>query len=288
MTRIFVSYSTADGSREAHQLVASLEEAGCPCWIAPRDVDAGTNYPAQIVRAIRASRGLVLLLTPGANDSSSVLQEVENAHNERKPIVPLIVRGTRPSDDLKFFVSVRHQASWTEAKAMAAAVAKVFPAAGPAPRPSTGTDAGGRALAVSSAESWRAMSAHLSGLACSAAIAFLVQLKLAISDIFLVWALVGLTGPLAVWLDGRQSLFVTQHAKQALNFSITNVLLGLLVLALTVYVAQHTDTDGPRDLILVVSAILMHGRWLFFSCKAVIRAYRGDSYRYPTTLRLVR
>jgi hypothetical protein len=60
------------------------------------------SYPDQMVKAIRDSRGLVLILTPCGNESRNVLQEVITAHVEWKLIVPLIVRGTRPSDGLSY------------------------------------------------------------------------------------------------------------------------------------------------------------------------------------------
>jgi hypothetical protein len=128
MSRIFISYANADGGDAAGQLADVLESASRPCWIAPRDVLPGVPYPGQIVRAIRESRGLVLLLTPGANQSQAVLQEVELAHNEHKIIVALMVRSTEPCDDLRFFLSVRHRLVWTEARAAAAALGAVFAA----------------------------------------------------------------------------------------------------------------------------------------------------------------
>jgi hypothetical protein len=126
MSRIFISYATSDGAPEAHQLVDALEAAGSRCWIAPRDVrPGGLIYPDQRVTAILESRGLVLLLTPGANESRDVLRELQSAFNEGKLIVPVIVRGTRPSDGLSYFLARRQQIVWTDTKA-AAAVAKVL------------------------------------------------------------------------------------------------------------------------------------------------------------------
>jgi formylglycine-generating enzyme required for sulfatase activity len=143
MSRIFISYATKDGGAEAQQLVAALEAAGRHCWVAPRDVAAAIPYPDQIVDAISESRGLVVLLTPGANQSPDVLQEVTLAHNERKLIAALVIRGTEPSGGLRYFLVARHRISWTEAKAAAAAVGKVLapevsmqPGDEPAPAPS--------------------------------------------------------------------------------------------------------------------------------------------------------
>jgi hypothetical protein len=128
MSHIFISYANADGSDVAHPLAAALEATSRPCWIAPRDVLPGMPYSGQIVRAIRDCGGLVLLLTPGANLSAAVLAEVELAHNERKVIAALMVRGTEPSDDLRFFLSSRHRIAWSDASAVAAALGKVFTA----------------------------------------------------------------------------------------------------------------------------------------------------------------
>jgi hypothetical protein len=68
----------------------------------------------------------VVLLTPGGNQSPDVLQEVQRAHEERKLIVPVIVDNLQPSDDLIYFLRVRQQLAWTDARAVAAEVAAVF------------------------------------------------------------------------------------------------------------------------------------------------------------------
>jgi FimV-like protein len=126
MAHIFISYSTKDGGEKAGLLVAALETAALTCWIAPRNMKPGTPYPGQVVRAVRESRALVLLLTPAANESPDILGEVNNAQNERKLIVPVIVHGTRPSDELIYFLAARQQLVWTEAKTVATALEKVF------------------------------------------------------------------------------------------------------------------------------------------------------------------
>jgi hypothetical protein len=128
VSAIFISHATRDGADAARQLVAALEAAGRTCWIMGRDIEAGAPFPGQIVAAIRESCGLVLLLTPGANQSRDVLQEVHKAHSEGKVIVPVVLQGTKPSDNLSYFVDVRQQITWTEPKAVAKALAGVFTA----------------------------------------------------------------------------------------------------------------------------------------------------------------
>lgn len=126
MAHIFISYAYRDGRDKAYQLAAALEAARRTSWIAPRDEKPGPNYPGQIVRAIRESRGLVLLLTPGANQSPDVLSEVTNAQKERKLIVPVVFQDTKPSDDLIYFLATPQHYVWTQAKLVATALAEVF------------------------------------------------------------------------------------------------------------------------------------------------------------------
>lgn len=123
---LFISHSTKDGASEALALVAALERAGHRCWIAPRDVKAGVPYPGQIVAAIEGSHGLVLLVTPGANESPDVLQEVQLASTARKTIAPVMLRATAPAPDLRYYVGVRHQIAWTEAGSVVAALVATF------------------------------------------------------------------------------------------------------------------------------------------------------------------
>lgn len=122
MGRIFISHSTKDGAGVSLELVRALEAAGRGCWIAPRDVRAGAPYPGQIVAAIRECAALVLVVTPGANESHDVLQEVQQAAALKKTILPIMVGAVRASDDLAYFISVRHQVPWTAAGDAADAV----------------------------------------------------------------------------------------------------------------------------------------------------------------------
>ncbi len=123
---LFISHSTEDAASEAHELAAALEAAGYRCWIAPRDVKAGVPYPGQIVAAIENSAGLVLLVTPAANESPDVLQEAQLASSARKIIAPVMLRATQPAPDLRYYVGVRHQLVWSDAAAIAAALSATF------------------------------------------------------------------------------------------------------------------------------------------------------------------
>ena len=111
MSYIFLSFASADAEL-AHRAVNALERAGIPCWIADRDIEVSTSYPAAIGAAIKNSAGVLLLLTGTSNASPHVLREVELAFNARKPIAPVRLAQVTPSPDLQYFLST---SQWLDA-----------------------------------------------------------------------------------------------------------------------------------------------------------------------------
>src|SRR3954462_8297267 len=85
MTHLFISYASADHAI-ALEVCALLEARGVSCWIAPRDVAAGTKWDEAIVGAIRDARAFLLILTHAANESSYVSNEVNHAFAANKSI----------------------------------------------------------------------------------------------------------------------------------------------------------------------------------------------------------
>jgi len=88
--KVFVSYASRDKA-VADTIVATLEHAGITCWIAPRDVMAGTFYADAIVHAIDSATSLVLILSKDGARSHHVLRELERAASKRRPVITLKV-----------------------------------------------------------------------------------------------------------------------------------------------------------------------------------------------------
>jgi len=89
----------------------------------------------------------------------------------------------------------------------------------------------------------------------------------------------GFIGALIIWLinkDDAGKSFVTDQAKEALNFQITVAIAMVVCIILT---------------IVVIGAILMPIVGLVslvFSIIAAVKANNGEAYRYPFTLRLIK
>lgn len=87
MNRVFISHSSKQ-AQEANRICRFLESHGIPCWMAPRNIDPGSNYPTQIVHAIRECSALVLLASEYTNVSGHVSNEVSLAFDSHKTIIP--------------------------------------------------------------------------------------------------------------------------------------------------------------------------------------------------------
>ena len=99
MAKVFISYSSKQ-FREASQVCEYLERHGVLCWMAPRNIDPGSNYASQIVQAIRDSSALVLLASNHTNVSGHVSNEVSLAFDCKKTIIPFKIENVQFSDGL--------------------------------------------------------------------------------------------------------------------------------------------------------------------------------------------
>lgn len=104
---VFISYSSQDKA-VADAACAVLEVRRIRCWIAPRDVLPGTVYAKVISAAIEESRVVVVVLSASANDSPSVMREVEWAASKGIPIIPLRIQDVPPSKSMEYLISRPH------------------------------------------------------------------------------------------------------------------------------------------------------------------------------------
>jgi hypothetical protein len=108
---VFISYSSHDKA-VADATCAALEAQRIRCWIAPRDVLAGTEYAEAIVSAIEGCRAMVLIFSAHANESPHIRREVERAVSKGKFIVPFRIEDVLPSRAMEYCLSNTH---WLDA-----------------------------------------------------------------------------------------------------------------------------------------------------------------------------
>jgi TIR domain len=130
---VFISYASKD-KIVADAACARLEAAGIRCWIAPRDIVAGTSYGEAIIDAIHGARVMVLVFSSSANSSGHIPKEVERAVSNGVPIIPFRIEDVAPGKSLDYFIGSVH---WLDAMSppienhldnLAATVHKLLPA----------------------------------------------------------------------------------------------------------------------------------------------------------------
>jgi hypothetical protein len=96
---VFISHSSKDQAT-ADTICNHLESAGVKCWIAPRDIEAGSDWTKGIMRGLAGCRILVLVFTAHANDSEHVAREVAKAFSMGLAVIPFRVEAIKPGESL--------------------------------------------------------------------------------------------------------------------------------------------------------------------------------------------
>jgi hypothetical protein len=108
---IFLSYSSRD-KLIADAICSRLENQGIRCWIAPRDVNPGSDYSDQISEALERSTAMVMVFSSGSNSSRHVKSEIDRAFSLDKVIIPFRVENVELDKGLAYYLSKTH---WLDA-----------------------------------------------------------------------------------------------------------------------------------------------------------------------------
>lgn len=128
-----------------------------------------------------------------------------------------------------------------------------------------------------------------------AAMAHLTALVLALLTSWIV-GFAGVLGAGAIYLLKRDdSAFAAEHAREALNFNLSMFIYSCLAVAAAVALIGATVlTLGiglivtlPAGLALALAFCAIALLWLVCSIIATIKAWNGEPYRYPLTIRLI-
>ena len=77
-----------------------------------------------------------------------------------------------------------------------------------------------------------------------------------------------------------RSVFAAAHAKEAINFNVSMFLYAVASIALVIF------TLGLGLLVAVPLWIALAIAWVVLTIVATVKAYDGETYRYPLTIRL--
>jgi hypothetical protein len=108
---VFICHASKDKT-VADAVCATLESQGIRCWMAPRDIQAGTSYAEGIVHAITEAKVMVLVFSATANASQQVEREIERAVHRNIPLIPFRIEDVAPERGLEYFLSTPH---WLDA-----------------------------------------------------------------------------------------------------------------------------------------------------------------------------
>src|SRR3954447_7157255 len=86
----FLSYSRAD-ERFALRLGKDLRAHGVAVWVDQLDIRPSEHWDRAIERAVSASRGLVVILSPRSVASDNVADEISFAIDSGKSVLPIMI-----------------------------------------------------------------------------------------------------------------------------------------------------------------------------------------------------
>ncbi len=108
---VFISYSSIDKA-VAEQVCAAVEKAGHGCWMAPRDIEPGADYPSAVLDGLRNAHAVVVIVSAAAVASPHILTEIGHAFGEKKPIIPFRLSPGPLPPNFDYFLSM---SQWLDA-----------------------------------------------------------------------------------------------------------------------------------------------------------------------------
>ena len=108
---VFISYSSKD-KPVTDGICANLEVAGIRCWMAPRDIGAGEDWPTAITKAISRSHIMVLVFSAYSNASDDVRRELILAVKNKLVIIPFKIENIEPEPGKQYYLESTH---WLDA-----------------------------------------------------------------------------------------------------------------------------------------------------------------------------
>jgi hypothetical protein len=99
---VFVSYARAN-DMTVLPLVEAAKRAGRKFWLDQQGISAGDGWAGEIVKAIKAAGGVVVMCSQAAFESDHVKREIYLADRYKKRLVPVFIEQADPPEDFEYF-----------------------------------------------------------------------------------------------------------------------------------------------------------------------------------------
>lgn len=99
---VFVSYARAN-DMTVLPLVEAAKRAGRKFWLDQQGISAGDGWAGEIVRAIKAAGGVVVMCSQAAFESDHVKREIYLADRYKKKLVPVYIEQAEAPEDFEYF-----------------------------------------------------------------------------------------------------------------------------------------------------------------------------------------
>ena len=102
--RVFISHSSEDKT-VAETICQRLEADGIKCWIAPGNIQPGSDWTKAITQGIDACQIVVLVFSKHANESDHVYREVAKAFSAHLAVIPFRTELVSPNPSLGYYLN---------------------------------------------------------------------------------------------------------------------------------------------------------------------------------------
>ncbi len=99
---VFVSYASAN-AKAVLPVIEAAKTAGREFWVDQKGIAAGQGWAGEIVRAIKAAGGVVVMCSKAAFESDHVKREIYLADRYRKKLTPVFIEQAEPPEDFEYF-----------------------------------------------------------------------------------------------------------------------------------------------------------------------------------------
>ena len=100
---VFISHSRNDIAF-ANVVCSNLELKGIRCWITPRDIRTGDDWPDAIAKAIGFCQVMVLIFSSAAQSSEQVVSQIMQWADTNKAIIPVRIENVAPNGAFSYYL----------------------------------------------------------------------------------------------------------------------------------------------------------------------------------------